>query len=110
MMVICMSDTQRYLPLWLLLIVGLVSLRPRAAGGADHHVIGPFAELSPSSNMSAPAQVPKDGEIPYSEFVDRVKRHQIASVVISGQSIQGVARNGTSFSTMSPDTSHTSID
>ena len=108
-MAVCMSNARRYLPIWVLLIVGLILLRPRAVYGEDPHVVGPLDQLSPSSNMSAPAQVPEDSEIPYSEFVGRVNRHQVASVVISGQSIQGVARNGSLFSTMSPDISHTSV-
>ena len=108
-MAVQMSNLQRYLPIWLLLIVGLCSLRPRTACAADHQVIGPFNELTPLSNMSAPTQTPEDREIPYSEFVNRVNRHQVASVVISGQSIQGVARDGSFFSTMSPDASHASV-
>ena len=109
LMVTCTSDTQRYLPIWLLLIAGLVSLHPRTACGADQQLIGPFAELSPSSDLSAPAQVSEDREIPYSEFIDRVSRHQIASIVISGRSIHGVMRDGSFFSTMSPDANHTAV-
>lgn len=104
-----MSGTQRHLSIWLVLIVGLISLRPRIAWGTDPRVTGPLDEITPSSTCSPSAQVAEDPEIPYSEFVGRVDRHQIASVVISGQSIQGVMRDGSFFSTMSPDTNHTGV-
>ncbi|MDE2451105.1 MAG: ATP-dependent zinc metalloprotease FtsH, partial [Gammaproteobacteria bacterium] len=55
------------------------------------------------------AQAPasdSDVQIPYSDFVRRVRRNEIAGVVISGQSIQGALRNGSHFSTMSPGLGH----
>src|SRR6185437_3216197 len=104
-----MSDTQRHLSIWLLLIVGLASLRPRVASADDPNFVDSFGGRLASAAAPVAAQPSEDVELSYSQFIARVDQNQIAGVVISGQSIQGVLRDGRFFSTMTPGTNHRAV-
>lgn len=104
-----MSNTQRHLSAWFLLALGLISFPRRVAGADASRVVRGLRARSTLSVASLSTGTAENAQIPYSEFVEHVNRHQISSVVISGQSIQGVMRDGSFFSTVSPGTNHTTV-
>jgi hypothetical protein len=104
-----MSDTQRHLSIWLLLIMGLAALRPRMASADDPNFVDSFGGRLASAAAPAAAQPSEDVEIPYSQFIAQVDRNRIAEVVIFGQSIQGVMRDGRFFRTVTPGTNHRAL-
>jgi cell division protease FtsH len=104
-----MSETQRHLSIWILVILALASFPPRVASADDPGALRGFPASSSSTIAPLSAEPEEDAEIPYSEFAARVDRHQISSAVIAGQSIRGVMRDGSVFSTVSPDVNQTAI-
>ena len=102
-----MPDAQRNLSVCLLLLAGIISLRPRLVGAENSSMSGWGSQ--PSWTAAQAPVSDSDVQISYSDFVLRVERNEIAGVVISGQSIQGALRNGSSFRTISPGLDHEAI-
>ncbi len=92
----------------LLLLAALAALHPGLVGAEDPTASG-WGRQPPFAAVAGPAQADGDDAIPYSDFVHRVESNRIAAVVVSGQSIQGVMRDGSRFSTVSPQTSQAGI-
>jgi cell division protease FtsH len=82
-----LNDLVKNLLLWVVILVVLTSV---------------FQSFSTRSATTQPA-------LNYSEFLDQVRQNNIDTVHIEGQNIRGTLKNGTRFTTYSPESSNTAM-
>ncbi len=86
--------------------LGLLPAACLAMWLSAHGSVAIAQDMAVNYAASGGAQTTPSREIPYSDFLDRVKQGTITSVIISGDRIRGEIQGGWPFLTISPETNN----